>query len=121
MDNYFACIKDRLRSEHLEYQFEGKENVITAEHLKQGQTCKVTWYCQSMTPILKFGQSVICKPVTEETKLNKNNIVLCKVNDKYYLHKLYVIKNGVRYQIYNNHGHINGVITRKNIYIRISN
>ena len=34
---------------------------------------------QSMTPILKSGQPVICKPVTEDTELKKNDIVLCKV------------------------------------------
>lgn len=66
-----------------------------------------------MTPIIKSGQSVICKPVTEETQLNKNDVVLCKVNGKYYLHKISAIKNGVRYQISNNHGHVNGIITKK--------
>lgn len=100
----------------MEYQFEGKENAVTVEHLKQGEICKVTGYGQSMTPIIKSGQSVICEPVTEETKLSKNDIVLCKVNGTYYLHKISAIKNGVRYQISNNHGHINGIITRKSIY-----
>lgn len=96
--------------------YEGKENAIIAEHLKNGETCKVTGYGQSMTPILKSGQSVICVPVTENTVLRKNDIVLCKVKGKYYLHKITAIKNGVSYQIGNNHGHINGTITRKNIF-----
>ena len=46
--------------------FEGKENAITAEHLKNGETCKVIGYGQSMTPILKSGQPVIVEPVNEE-------------------------------------------------------
>lgn len=100
----------------MEYQFEGKVNTITVEHLKQGQICKVTGYGQSMTPILKSGQSVICEPVTEETTLSKNDIVLCKVKGTYYLHKISAIKNGCRYQISNNHGHVNGIITRKSIF-----
>lgn len=59
----------------IEYDFEGKENAITAEHLRNGETCKVVGFGQSMTPILKSGQPVICKPVTEDTELKKNDIV----------------------------------------------
>lgn len=72
-----------------------------------------------MAPILKSGQPVICEPVTKNTELNKNDIVLCKVKGKYYLHKISSIKNGVRYQISNNHGHINGTISRNNIYGKV--
>ena len=100
----------------MNYDYEGKENAITAEHLRNGEVCKVVGFGQSMTPILKSGQPVICKPVTEETELKKNDIVLCKVKGKYYLHKISAIKNGVSYQISNNHGHVNGTIGRSSIY-----
>lgn len=55
-------------------------------------------------------------PVIKETRLKKNDIVFCKVKGKYYLHKISAIKNGVSYQISNNHGHVNGTIGRNNIY-----
>ena len=55
--------------------FNGKENAITAEHLRNGEICKVTGYGQSMTPILKSGQSVIVTPVTKDTDLQKHDIV----------------------------------------------
>lgn len=100
----------------MDYGYEGKENAITAEHLKNGETCKVVGFGQSMTPILKSGQPVICVPVTKETELKKNDIVFCKVKGKYYLHKISSIKNGVSYQISNNHGHVNGTISKSNIY-----
>lgn len=100
----------------MDYDYEGKENAITVEHLKNGETCKVVGFGQSMTPILKSGQPVICVPVTKETELKKNDIVFCKVKGKYYLHKISSIKNGVSYQISNNHGHVNGTISRSNIY-----
>lgn len=100
----------------MDYDYEGKENAITAEHLKNGETCKVVGFGQSMTPILKSGQPVICVPVTKETELKKNDIVFCKVKGKYYLHKILSIKNGVSYQISNNHGHVNGTISKSNIY-----
>ena len=103
----------------MNYSYEGKENAITAEHLKKGETCKIIGFGQSMTPILKSGQPVICEPVTEETDLKKNDIVLCKVKGKYYLHKISAIENGVSYQISNNYGHVNGTINRNNIYGKV--
>lgn len=102
----------------MEYTFEGKENKITAEHLKNGEVCKINGFGNSMTPILKSGQPVIAVPVTEDTKLEKNDIVLCKVNGHYYLHKISAIKNKT-YQISNNHGHVNGTISRNCIYGKV--
>lgn len=71
---------------------------------------------QSMTPILKSGQPVKCEPVTKDTVLRKNDIVMCKVKGHFYLHKISAIRNGVSYQISNNHGHVNGWISRNGIY-----
>ena len=95
----------------MDYSFTGKENAITAEHLHNGEVCKVIGFGQSMTPILKSGQPVIVAPLTDETELEKNDIVFCKVNGHYYLHKISAIK-GKSYQISNNHGHVNGTISR---------
>ncbi len=103
----------------MNYTYEGKENAITAEHLRNGETCKVIGYGQSMTPILKSGQPVICEPVTDETVLNKHDIVLCKVKGNYYLHKISAIKNGTSFQISNNHGHVNGTIGKSNIFGKV--
>lgn len=102
----------------MNYTFEGKENQITAEHLKKGEICKVVGYGNSMTPKLKSGQPVICIPVDENTVLKKKDIVLCKVNGHYYLHMISAIK-GNAYQISNNHGHINGTISRNCIYGKV--
>lgn len=103
----------------MNYDYEGKANAITAEHLKNGEICKIVGFGQSMTPILKSGQPEICKPVTEDIQLNKNDIVLCRVKGEYYLHKISSIKNGVSYQISNNHGHVNGTINRNNIFGKV--
>ena len=98
------------------YTYEGKENAITAQHLKNGEICKVIGYGQSMTPILRSGQPVIVVPLTDDQILKKNDIVLCKVKGSYYLHKISAIKNGCSYQISNNHGYVNGTISRSNIF-----
>lgn len=103
----------------MDYQFEGKENKITAEHLHNGDTCKVVGFGQSMTPIIKSGQPVICIPVKDDTPLSKNDVVLCKVKGKYYLHKISAIK-GKAYQISNNHGHVNGTVSRNCIYGKVA-
>ena len=93
-----------------------KENIITAEHLKNGEECIVAGFGQSMTPILKSGQPVRVVPIDNSINLNKNDIVFVKISGHYYLHKISAIKNGVSYQISNNHWHINGWFNRNSIY-----
>ena len=88
--------------------YKGKENIITAKHLKKVEECIVVGFGQSMTPILKSGQAVRVVPIDDAISLNKNDIVFVKISGHYYLHKISAIKNGVSYQISNNHGHING-------------
>ena len=84
----------------MEFTFSGKENKITADHLRAGETCKVTGYGNSMVPILKSGQSVICIPV----------------NGHFYLHLIHSIRNDKTYLIGNNHGHMNGWVNKNNIF-----
>lgn len=104
----------------INYSYHGKEDRATSEHLMNGETCKVTGVGNSMTPILKSRQSVICEPVTEETQLKKRDIVLCHVRGHYYLHLIWAIKNnGEQFLIGNNHGHPNGWVPRKNIFGKV--
>lgn len=95
--------------------FEGKENKFSAEKLRNGETGIITGVGNSMTPILNNGQRCIVVPVTFETQINKDDIVFVRVGGCYYLHKVVAIK-GVRYQIGNNHGKINGWVGKDNIY-----
>lgn len=96
-----------------------KENMQTVEKLKSGKTCLVQGFGQSMTPILKSGQVCKVEPITEDMILKKNDIVLCKVNGHVYLHKITAI-NGNRYQISNNHKHVNGWVGKSNIYGKVT-
>lgn len=95
------------------------ENAIAMEHLRAGETIEIQGFGQSMTPRLKSG--TICKvcPVTEGTQLNKNDVVFCKVGGHFYLHLITAIKNGNTFQISNNHGHVNGWISRKGIFGKV--
>ena len=103
----------------INYTFSGYENMTTASHLIAGETCKVTGIGNSMTPILKSRQAVICEPVTETTELKKKDIVLCKVNGRCYLHLIHAIKEDA-FLIGNNHGHMNGWVRKDKIYGKVT-
>jgi len=98
--------------------FKGKEDKVTAEHLRAGEMCIVVGYGNSMTPKLLSGEAVMMEPVNEETILNKNDIVLVKVNGRYYCHLISAIRKN-SYQISNNHKHVNGWVSKKNIFGRM--
>ena len=110
-------------NEKMPWTFEGKENLETAQRLQAGETCKVTGYGNSMTPILLSGQPVVCEPVRKDTVLRKRDIILCKVKGHFYLHLIWAVKKGrggtETYLIGNNHGHPNGTIGRSQIYGRV--
>lgn len=63
----------------------------------------------SMVPLIKSGELVTVRKFVDADfdMLKKGDIVLCKVNGKQYLHKVYSVA-GNRAQIGNNKGHVNG-------------
>ena len=105
------------------YTYSGFENAETAKHLREGEICKVTGIGNSMTPILKSRQPVICIPVTDEVELKKRDIVMCKVNGHFYLHLIWSVKRGKnnceQFLIGNNHNHANGTIGRQHIFGKV--
>ena len=105
------------------FTYSGFENAETAKHLREGEICKVTGIGNSMTPILKSRQPVICIPVTDEVELKKRDIVMCKVNGHFYLHLIWSVKRGKnnceQFLIGNNHNHANGTIGRQHIFGKV--
>lgn len=104
------------------YTYSGLENLETVQKLSEGHTCKVTGIGNSMTPILKSRQPVICIPVKEDTEINKRDIVMCKANGHFYLHLVWASRqhgDDFQYLIGNNHGHANGWVYRKHIYGKV--
>ncbi len=69
----------------------------------------------SMTGRVNNGQLVTVMPVST-LEPRDNDIVLCKVNGRQYLHIIKAIGSDGRYQIGNNKGHINGWTTKENIF-----
>ncbi|MEP6904333.1 MAG: hypothetical protein ABJA66_21630 [Actinomycetota bacterium] len=83
--------------------------------LKSGETVKFRPRGHSMKGKIESGQLCTVEPVADFTKLEKGDIVLCKVNGAEYLHLIKAI-NGARFQIGNNRGRINGWIGANSIF-----
>lgn len=86
-----------------------RENVQLAQVLQEKeQIVRVIGVGNSMTPILKSKQCVRVSSFADDlSEIKKGDIVFCKVNGHFYLHKVYGTKDN-QYLIGNNHGHMNG-------------
>jgi phage repressor protein C with HTH and peptisase S24 domain len=84
------------------------------EKLKAGETVQFRPRGNSMRGKIESGQLVTVEPLSGR-KLEKGDIVLCKVDGSQYLHLIKAIQ-GERFQIGNNIGRINGWITLNSIY-----
>lgn len=105
----------------IEYDFYGFENAAAAVEMKKGKIGKLIGIGNSMTPILKSKQPVLCVPISDDLMLKKNDIVFCKVRGNHYLHKIHGIRgNNEQFLIGNNHGHMNGWINRNNIFGKVT-
>jgi phage repressor protein C with HTH and peptisase S24 domain len=88
-----------------------------ADQLLEGRVVQCRPRGRSMTPRLKSGQLITISPEIED--LHKGDIVFCKVRGKYFVHLLSAIQ-GERYQISNNHGHVNGWIGKNGIFGKVT-
>ncbi len=83
--------------------------------LKNGETVSFTPYGNSMKGRVRSGQRVTVSPADS---YEIDDVVLCKVNGRQYLHLIKNINNE-RYLIGNNVGGINGWTHEDNIYGRL--
>ena len=93
--------------------------------LKEGQTVKFRPRGNSMTGKIDSGNLVTVEPIKigdgnliEITKLNIEDIVLCKVKGQEYLHLIKAIR-GEQYLIGNNKGHLNGWTNIQQIFGKV--
>lgn len=85
--------------------------------LDGAQTVEFTPRGDSMAPRIKSGQFVT---VSAATSYAVNDIVLCKVNGRQFLHRILAVDpKGKRFQIGNNRGGVNGWTPRENIYGKV--
>jgi hypothetical protein len=92
-----------------------RKNYVLETLLEKGE---VTWkpHGNSMTPKIDSGDQVVVKKIDPAT-LKVGDIVYAKIKGSYYLHLLSAIDESKgRYQISNNHGHVNGWTTGENVF-----
>lgn len=83
--------------------------------LKDGETVKFRPKGNSMVGRISSGDLCTVEPIMDFSKLEKSDVVLCKVNGNQYLHLISAI-SGDRFQISNNSGFVNGWINKNSIY-----
>lgn len=88
------------------------------DRLLKGETVSFRPRGNSMTPKIHSGQLCTVEPLTDASIIEKGDIVLCKVNGAEYLHLVTSTKDD-RFQISNNHGHVNGWVGRKSLFGRL--
>lgn len=92
-----------------------RENFVLKTLLEKGE---VTWkpHGNSMTGKIDSGDQVVVKQVPLAA-LRVGDAVYAKVKGTHYLHLLTAIDvAGNRYQISNNHGHVNGWASGENVF-----
>lgn len=87
-----------------------------ADKLLAGEVVECRPRGNSMTPKIKSGQLITISPDVSE--LHKGDVVFCKVKGKYFVHLLSAIQ-GERYQISNNHNHVNGWIGKNAMFGKV--
>src|SRR5688572_22706222 len=87
--------------------------------LARGETVQFRPRGNSMVGKVSSGQLCTVTPLAEHDELAVDDIVLCRVKGNQYLHLVKAIQ-GHRFQIGNNRGGINGWITRRQIFGRLT-
>jgi hypothetical protein len=90
------------------------------EQLQQGHTVEFRPHGNSMTGKVNSGDLCTVAPIQSDADLAQGSVVLCKVRGREYLHLISAVR-GDQYQISNNHGHVNGWTTRRQIYGKLVN
>lgn len=89
--------------------------------LAEGKVVQFRPRGNSMTPRIHSGALVTVEPV-DPTTVKTHDIVLCTVRGRHFLHLVHQVSDGGgwRFQIGNNHGHINGWVNAKAIHGKLT-
>ena len=75
-----------------------------------------------MQPRIESGNLVTVKPIKDYSKIEKGDIVFCKVKGNHYVHLVSATQQkmgGMRFQISNNKGRINGWISETKVFGKV--
>ena len=83
-------------------------NKILIEKLKKGEVVTSRRKGNSMTPIIHSGDLLEISPIELED-VKKGDVVFCRVRKSVFCHLVTAVDEiKLRFQIGNNHGHVNG-------------
>jgi phage repressor protein C with HTH and peptisase S24 domain len=77
------------------------------KELSEGRSVTLKPHGNSMTPLINSGDTIVLRPV-DPSDVKLGDAVLAKVKGHFYIHKVTAIGDDGRFQISNNHGHVNG-------------
>lgn len=89
------------------------------QELSEGRSVTLKPHGNSMTPIIRSGQRIVLSPV-DPADVRVGDAVLAKVKGRYFIHKVTAIGDDGRFQISNNHGHVNGTCRAHHIYGKVT-
>tara|TARA_Y100000310_G_C20481400_1_gene714843 strand:- start:518 stop:892 length:375 start_codon:yes stop_codon:yes gene_type:complete len=95
----------------------GRSPTRTISELKAGRPVVHVGHGNSMTPRLQSGDRVLLAPIGKGEVVEGGDIVLCTVRGSTFTHLVTAVERD-RYQISNNHGHVNGWCHRSKVYGR---
>lgn len=85
--------------------------------LREGRTVEVRPRGNSMVPLVMSGDLCTLRPFKDGEAPAKNDIVLCRVKGRDYLHLVKAVSmQGQRFQIGNNKGRINGWVGKNALF-----
>ncbi len=88
--------------------------------LLRGETARFRPVGNSMTGRVSSGDLVVVEPFPSGTSPEVDDVVLCRVKGVDRLHLVTAVRPDGRFQISNNHGHVNGWTGRDRIWGRLA-
>ena len=99
--------------------YRGNENAKTALWLSEHRRpCIILVYGKSLSPVIKSAQPVVVEPIDDNCVIGKDDIVFCRVQKRYRLQKVILVKKEDLYSVGDNQGYIKDTIGRNAIYGR---
>lgn len=100
--------------------YRGNENAKTARWLSEHKRpCIIKVYGQSLFPVIKSAQPVVVEPIDDNSVIGKDDIVFCRVQKRYRIRMVILVRKGEQYSVGDTHGYINGTIGRNAVYGRV--
>ena len=93
------------------------------QDLSEGKNVEFRPKGNSMKPKIESGNLVKVEPIKDHTKIQKGDIVLCKVKGNHYVHLVTATREkmgGMRFQIGNNKGHTNGWVGKDQVFGKVT-